>query len=245
MAPANRIKNLLGHLQNLVGKTKLPDDPHLATLCEKFRRHNKKQILAQPIEESRFVIIDTETTGFHVYAGDEMISIAMLEYKGLSATGREYLQLINPQRPIPQESTAIHGISDDEVANSPPISDILPDIAEFIGDAVLIGHHINFDIRFLNKYFKREIRCQLRNPYLDTMLLFTSHTGRIGQYSLEEVAACCKIKVVDRHTAKGDALMAGGIFTCLAPMLSSPHDDVNHLYNQQFGNEPIKHEIIP
>jgi DNA polymerase-3 subunit epsilon len=164
---------------------------------------------------------------------------------GLSATGREYLQLINPERPIPQESTAIHGINDNDVANSPPISDVLPDIAEFIGDAVLIGHHINFDIRFLNKYFKRELGCQLRNPYLDTMLLFTSHTGRIGQYSLEEVADCCKIKVVDRHTARGDALMAGGIFTCLAPMLSSPHDAVNHLYNQQFGNEPLEHEIAP
>lgn len=241
----NPLRNLLGNLRRLVRKRKLPDDPHLAALCEEFRHHNKKQILAKPIEESRFVIIDTETTGFHVYAGDEMVSIAMLEYKGLSATGREYLQLINPERPIPQESTAIHGINDNDVANSPLISDVLPDIAEFIGDAVLIGHHINFDIRFLNKYFKRELRCQLRNPYLDTMLLFTTHTGRIGQYSLEEVADCCKIKVVDRHTARGDALMAGGIFTCLAPMLSSPHDAVNHLYNQQFGNEPLEHEIAP
>lgn len=245
MAPAKHIKNLFGHLQSLVSRSRQPDDPRLAKVCEKFRRHNKKRILAQPIEESRFIIIDTETTGFHVYAGDEMVSIAMLEYKGLNATGREYLQLVNPQRPIPEESTAIHGICDDDVADSPPISDVLADIAEFIDDAVLIGHHVNFDIRFLNKYFKREIKCQLRNPYLDTMLLFTSHTGRIGQYSLEEVADCCKIKVIDRHTARGDALMAGGIFTCLAPMLSLPHDDVNHLYNQQFSHDPIKHEIAP
>ncbi len=245
MAPTNHIKNLLGNLQNLVRKSKVPDDPYLATLCEKFRHHNKKKILAKPIDESRFVVIDTETTGFHVYAGDEMISIAMLEYIGLKPTGREYLQLINPNRPIPEESTAIHGIRDDDVVHSPQIGDVLPDIAEFIGDAVLIGHHINFDIRFLNKYFKHAISCQLRNPYLDTMLLFTSHTGRIGQYSLEEVADCCKIKVVDRHTAKGDALMAGGIFSCLAPMLSNPHETVNHLYNQQFGHDPSKSEITP
>ncbi len=245
MAPTKRIRNLLGHLQSLVGKTRLPDDPHLAKLCENFRRQNKKQILAKPIEESRFVIIDTETTGFHVYAGDEMVSIAMLEYTGLSSTGREYLQLINPNRPIPEESTAIHHITDQDVADSPDIATVLPEIAEFIGDAVLIGHHINFDIRFLNKYLKREINCQLRNPYLDTMLLFTSHTGRIGQYSLEEVAECCKITVVDRHTARGDALMAGGIFSCLAPMLSNPDESVNHLYNQQFSHDPNKHEIAP
>ena len=245
MSAPDNVKNALTRLQNLVGKKSLPDDPRMARLCEKFRRQNKKQILAQTIEESRFVVMDTETTGFHVYAGDEMISISMLEYKGLNPTGREYTQLINPKRLIPAETTAIHHITDQDVADSPDIASVLPEIAEFIGDAVLIGHHINFDIRFLNKYLKREINCQLRNPYLDTMLLFTSHTGRIGQYSLEEVADCCKIKVVDRHTARGDALMAGGIFTCLAPMLSSPRDAVNHLYNQQFSHEPVKHEIAP
>jgi len=241
MSPSGNVKNVLNRLQKLVGKNARPDDPRLARICEKFRRQNAKQLLAQTIEESRFVVMDTETTGFHVYAGDEIISIAMLEFEGLTATGREYTQLINPKRLIPAESTAIHHITDRDVADCPEIAAVLPDIAEFIGDAVIIGHHINFDIRFLNRYLKQQMGCQLRNPSLDTMLLFTSHTGRIGHYTLEEVAECCHIEMLDRHTARGDALMAAGIFSCLAPMLSTPGDTVNHLYNQQLGYDPIKH----
>jgi DNA polymerase-3 subunit epsilon len=241
MSPSGNVKNVLNRLQKLVGKNALPDDPRLARICEKFRRQNAKQLLSQTIEDSRFVVMDTETTGFHVYAGDEIISIAMLEFEGLKATGREYTQLINPQRLIPAESTAIHHITDEDVADSPDIATVLPDIAEFIADAIIIGHHINFDIRFLNRYLKQQIGCQLRNPTLDTMLLFTSHTGRIGHYTLEEVAECCHVEMLDRHTARGDALMAAGIFSCLAPMLSTPSDTVNHLYNQQLGYEPIKH----
>ena len=241
MSPSGNVKNVLNRLQKLVGKNARPDDPRLARICENFRRQNVKQLLAQTIEESRFVVMDTETTGFHVYAGDEIISIAMLEFEGLTATGREYTQLINPKRLIPAESTAIHHITDHDIADCPEIAAVLPDIAEFIGDAVIIGHHINFDIRFLNRYLKQQMGCQLRNPSLDTMLLFTSHTGRIGHYTLEEVAECCHIEVLDRHTARGDALMAAGIFSCLAPMLSTPGDTVNHLYNQQLGYDPIKH----
>jgi len=241
MSPSGNVKNVLNRLQKLVGKTSLPDDPRLARICDKFRRQNAKQLLSQPIEDSRFVVMATETTGFHVYAGDEMISIAMLEFEGLTTTGREYIQLLNPKRLIPAESTAIHHITDQDVADCPDIATVLPDIAEFIGDAVIIGHHINFDIRFLNRYLKRQIGCQLRNPTLDTMLLFTSHTGRIGHYTLEEVAECCHVEMRDRHTARGDAVMAAGIFSCLAPMLSTPGDTVNHLYNQQLGYEPIKH----
>lgn len=241
MSPSGNVKNVLSHLQKLVGKNARSDNPRLARICEQFRRQNKKKLLSQTIEETRFVVMDTETTGFHVYAGDEIISIAMLEFEGLSATGREYVQLINPNRLIPPESTAIHHITDADVADAPDIASVLPDIAEFIGNAIIIGHHINFDIRFLNRYLKQQIGCQLRNPCLDTMLLFTSHTGRIGHYSLEEVAECCHLEMRDRHTARGDALMAAGIFTCLAPMLSTPQDTINHLYNQQLGYDPIKH----
>lgn len=241
MSSSDNVKNVLTRLQKLVGKNTLPDDPRLASICENFNCQNTKQLLSRTIEDSRFVIMDTETTGFHVYAGDELISIAMLEYQGLNPTGREYIQLINPKRRIPAESTAIHHITDEDVADCPDIATVLPDIAEFIGDAILIGHHINFDIRFLNRYLKQQLRCQLRNPCLDTMLLFTSHTGRIGHYTLEEVAECCHIEIRDRHTARGDALMAAGIFACLAPLLSTPQDAVNHLYNQQLGYDPIKH----
>lgn len=226
----NRLNAMLG--------SRPPDDPRLLAIYEKCRGYVARTQLELPIEANRFVMIDTETTGFKVYAGDEMISIALLEYQGLSPTGREYSQFINPGRPIPAETTEIHGIRDKDVQDCPSIADILPDIAEFIGDGVLVGHHINFDQRFLNKYLKQQVGCQLRNLLLDTMLLFTTHIGRMGHYTLEEVASYCHFTPRDRHTALGDALAAAAIFECLVPRLCTPDDLLKFLYNQQFSHKP-------
>jgi len=231
----NRIVN---RLNSLLGE-RPPDDPRLRAIYKACREHAVKRQLEQAVADTRFIMIDTETTGFQVYAGDEMISIALLEYRGLTPTGRQYTRFINPGRPIPAETTAIHGIRDEDVAHSPPIEEVLPEIAEFIRDGVLVGHHVNFDLRFLNKYLKQQVSCQLRNLMLDTMLLFTVHSGRMGHYTLEEVAGYCQYTPVERHTALGDALTAAAIFECLVPRLCDPTDALQSLYNQQFGNLPM------
>ncbi len=216
-----------------------PREPELAALYDRCQRLRPGPLLAQPVESARFVVLDTETTGFHVYAGDEIISIAMLEYQGLKPTGREYVQLINPGRSIPAESSKIHGIVDADVANAPTIREILPAIVEFIDDAILVGHHINFDLRFLNRYLQGAIGCQFRNPWLDTMLLYTGYTGRVGHYKLEDVAAYCQVEVDGRHTARGDALITARILQCLAPRICDGKRTVNFLYEQQFASDPF------
>jgi len=216
-----------------------PRDPELAALYDRCRRLRPGPLLAQPIAAARFVVLDTETTGFQVYAGDEIVSVAMLEYRGLEATGREYVQLINPGRPIPADSSRIHGIVDADVANAPTLREALPAIVEFIDEAVLVGHHINFDLRFLNRYLQQAIGCPLRNPWLDTMLLYTGYTGRVGHYELEEVAAYCRVEVDGRHTARGDARIAAGILQCLAARICDRQQTVNFLYQQQFASDPF------
>lgn len=241
MAIPDTLNRLVNRFNGLLGSKGMPDDPRLQAIYQTYKEYATKQILSQSIEDTRFVILDTETTGFQVYAGDEMISIAMLEYQGLSPTGREYTQFINPGRPIPAETTAIHGIHDEDVADSPVIKDVLPDIAEFIGNGVLVGHHIQFDQRFLNKYIKRQIGCQMRNVLLDTMLLFTSHTKRMGHYTLDEVADYCKYKPTERHTALGDALAAAAIFKCMISNLCKPDDTVKYVYNLQFDTDEESH----
>jgi len=237
MPLSDSMTRIVNRLNAMLG-SRPPDDPRLLAIYEKCRDYVVRAQLEKTIAETRFIIIDTETTGFKVYAGDEMISIAMLEYQGLAATGRQYSQFINPGRPIPAETTAIHGIHDEDVAHSPLIEEILPEIAEFIDDGILIGHHINFDQRFLNKYLKQYVGCQLRNLLLDTMLLFTTHSGRMGHYTLDEVASYCQHTPVERHTALGDAMAAAAIFECLVPRLCAPDDLVESLYNQQFSNAP-------
>ncbi len=214
-----------------------PGSTDMAEIKAACRHYPRKQILAQTVEQTRFVVIDTETTGFGVYAGDEIISVALLEYQGLQATGRIYKQLINPRRPIPETSSRVHGIHDEDVAEQPDLATVLPAIMAFIGDAVLVGHHINFDIRFLNRYLQQHAACKLNNLWLDTMLLFTSHTGHMGQYSLEDMARYCKVQIVDRHSALGDARAAAAIFETLLPQLTETSATIKQLYNQQFSHD--------
>lgn len=221
-------------------RNRLHKDATLKKLYLTYSQLNRKQILKNPIAKSRFVIIDTETTGLQPYAGDEIISIAMMEYHGLQSTGKQFETLINPQRPVPQESTEIHGLSDADVKNAPVLIDVLPDILQFIDKAVLVGHHVQFDFRFLNKTLKRYLGMQLNNPWLDTMLLFLAHKGQLGHYQLEDVAKACQIEIQNRHTAMGDTLAAGEIFSYLSRQLCDETESVIYLINQQDMGEPIQ-----
>ncbi|NIP74373.1 MAG: 3'-5' exonuclease [Gammaproteobacteria bacterium] len=225
------------HLKDPEINRRLETEPRLRALYERIVGLDTKQIAIRPIRETRFVVLDTETTGFGVYSNDEIVAIAMLELRGLGHTGRSFGALVNPGRAIPERSSQIHGIRDEHVRDAADIDALIFDIVEFIDDAVVVGHHTNFDMRFLNKTLYRLLGCRLRNPWLDTMLMYLGHSGRMGHYTLEEVAAYCRVEITDRHTAYGDAWTTCGIFAALAPRLAADDDAVARLIQQQRTNE--------
>lgn len=188
----------------------------LAARCDAI---DSAQLLRAPIDATRFVVMDTETTGFSAYGGDQVVSISLIEYQGLYATGRCYNRLVNPRRKIPPAATAIHHISDTDVSDAPVLTEILPEIVEFMDDAVLVGHHLAFDLRFLNRALRKAAGCGLRHPLIDTMLLYLGYSGQVGHYSLDEVARACGVTIHDRHSARGDAEAAAAIFAALAQQM--------------------------
>ena len=215
------------------------DDPHLQALHRRCLAHDFKARLAQPLEETRFVIVDTETTGFHAYGGDEIVSIALIEQRGLERTGEEYLTLVDPGRDVPEESQAVHGLTAEKLRGQPTIVEVLPRLLEFIDDAVLVGHHINFDMRFLNKALLKNMYCQLGNPLVDTMLLHLAYSGRMGHYTLEDVARYCQVEIRDRHTAYGDAAATAEIFNILTRQMMTPGMTVGSLQRCQGGPHAV------
>ena len=192
------------------------------TLAERRELHDlcvaldTRALLENPITEARFMALDLETTGFAAYAGDEIVQIAMIEYRGLEPTGEELCSLVKPSIPIPPESTAVHGIDDAAVADAPPVEEVIDDMVAFLDGAVIVGHHVAFDMRFLNRVTQRELFCRLPHPAVDTMLLYLSRSGQLGHYELDDVASACGISLQGRHDARGDALIAGRIFSLLA-----------------------------
>ncbi|WP_290651455.1 3'-5' exonuclease [Aquisalimonas sp.] len=194
--------------------------------CQGF---DATRLLATRLNQARVVILDTETTGLEPFAGDALVEIAMLEYRGLEPTGRELCSMIHPGRPIPARATAIHGLTDADVADAPSPERILDNVVEFLDGGLIVGHHVGFDLRFLNRATLRHLHCRLPFPALNTMVLFQAWSGRRGYFSLDQVARACGIDVRDRHNARGDAVVCGEIFQHLGAQLTAANATVADL----------------
>ncbi len=98
----------------------------------------------------RQVVLDTETTGINPREGHRIVEIGCVELIDRKPTGRHYHQYINPQRNIDDEVVAVHGITNERVADEPVFSQIAQDFYEFVEGAELIIHNAPFDIGFLD-----------------------------------------------------------------------------------------------
>ena len=98
----------------------------------------------------REIVLDTETTGLEPIQGDRIVEIGAVELFNHLPTGRTYHQYINPQRPMPQEAFAVHGLGDDFLRDKPVFKAIGRAFLDFIEDAPLVIHNAAFDMKFLN-----------------------------------------------------------------------------------------------
>jgi len=98
----------------------------------------------------REIVLDTETTGFDPFSGDRIVEIGAVELFNHMPTGKTYHQYINPQRDMPQDAFDVHGISAEFLADKPVFRAIAGDFVAFCGDARLVIHNANFDMKFIN-----------------------------------------------------------------------------------------------
>jgi DNA polymerase-3 subunit epsilon len=120
----------------------------------------------------REVVLDTETTGLDPAGGHRIVEIGCVELLNHAPTGRTYQAYVNPQRKMPPEAFAVHGLSDEFLADKPAFADIADAFLAFLGDSPLIIHNAGFDLGFINAELER-----LKHPAvaadraIDTVLL--------------------------------------------------------------------------
>lgn len=107
----------------------------------------------------RQIVLDTETTGLDWRNGDRVIEIGCVELLNRSLTGKHYHVYINPERGIDAEAVAVHGITEEFLADKQKFADIAADFEAFVRDAELIIHNAAFDVGFLNSELLR-LGCQ-------------------------------------------------------------------------------------
>ena len=98
----------------------------------------------------REIVFDTETTGMDPADGDKLVEIGCVEVIDFMPTGRVYHQYINPERDVPAGAVAVHGLTNEFLADKPTFSQIFHEFTEFIEGATLIAHNASFDMKFIN-----------------------------------------------------------------------------------------------
>jgi DNA polymerase-3 subunit epsilon len=103
----------------------------------------------------REIILDTETTGLDPRSGHRIVEIGCLELVNHVPTGAQYHTYVDPERDMPADAFAIHGLSTQFLTGKPVFAQVVEELLAFIGDAKLVIHNAEFDLRFLNAEFER------------------------------------------------------------------------------------------
>ncbi len=187
-----------------------------------------------PIDEASFICLDTETTGLSPLEGGRICEIALLKSRGANRQD-SFCTLINPQIYISPAVTAIHGITNEMVAQSPVFADVAPRLLDMFEDSVLICHNADFDISFLQNEFAL---LGLKMPsvtILDTLKFARKH-GNFASNRLGAVARACGISSEGWHRAMADTVMTEKIFyRFLAAFKERGARTVEDLFNLQGG----------
>jgi len=117
----------------------------------------------------REVVIDTETTGLDPQDGHRIVEIACLELIHHVPTGRKLHRYVNPERDVPADALAVHGLDAEFLAGHPPFAGIAEEVTEFIAGDCLVIHNAEFDLAFLNAELARLGRGPLAAPFVDTL----------------------------------------------------------------------------
>ncbi len=120
----------------------------------------------------REIVLDTETTGLDPLRGDRLVEIGCVEIFNRMPTGQTFHRHINPERDMPAEAFAVHGLSGAFLSGKPLFAEVVEEFLEFIADLPLVIHNASFDISFINVELDRIKRAPIaRDRLVDTLLL--------------------------------------------------------------------------
>lgn len=199
-------------------------------LFRKFLKKEKKELPAfyltykkaiintknLPISETKFIVFDTETTGFSK-KNDRVLSIGAVSVINNVIHVNDTFEVYIKQEIFRAETVPIHGILKEGEIEKISELDALQGFLKYIGNAVLVGHHVLFDINMINQILKRNQLPKLSNKAIDTEFMYKKSKHSIYQkdtenYSLDDLSNELNISKSDRHTASGDAYITAIAF---------------------------------
>lgn len=177
----------------------------------KIERNKGKSLLSFPNE---YVVVDIETTGLSpVY--DSIIEISSIKYKDNKKIDifsslvqpDDFFELYENEEDfsyLPKFITSLTGITDDMLKEAPKTKDVLEQFIDFIGDNILIGHNVNFDINFLYDNINNLLEKELSNNFVDTMRLSRRINSDLDHHRLSDLAVLYSLDYSGAHRSLND-----------------------------------------
>jgi DNA polymerase III epsilon subunit family exonuclease len=178
----------------------------------KIRKNKRKKTLKK--SPSSYVVIDLETTGLSP-SKNEIIELAAIKVINDEITDK-FSSLCKPKRKITPHITNINGITNDMAADAPNIEEIIPKYVEFIGELPVVGHNVEFDLKFINSNADK----YLRNEQIDTLRFARGLYPDIGAYNLRAVSNYLNIQHGNLHRAINDCEVTNEIYQKIKPFIT-------------------------
>jgi DNA polymerase-3 subunit alpha (Gram-positive type) len=174
--------------------------------------------MSQDIQKREYVIFDVETTGLFPGFGDRIVEIAALKIKDLEPVDR-FSSLLDPQREISYGAFQVNQITASMLKGAPQAQEILPRFLDFVGEAALVGHNVQFDLGFLcHELALVERKLKEKTVVLDTLKMARRFIPRLPSYSLWSVAQSLGVKRNQEHRAMADVELTFAVFARLIGM---------------------------
>ena len=165
--------------------------------------------LKTPFEALPLVCVDVETTGLSPDRGARVCEVALLRSEGGREVAR-FESLVHPQQSMPPEVIAVHGITDDMVAGAPAFTELLPQLRALLHGAVVVGHNVQFDLRFLRHEWQVGGEEFPECAAIDTLALARAYF-EFPRNGLGAIAGALGISHTSAHRAMGDVLATWGV----------------------------------
>jgi len=170
-----------------------------------------------------YIIFDIETTGLDS-SYDEIIEIGAIRIENNKVVSK-FQSLVKPNIEIDDYISELTGITNDMVKDAPKIEDVLPQFMEFVGNEILIGHNVNFDINFIYDNLYRNNYKVLKNDFIDTMRLARKLLPDLSHHRLIDIADYFNIDFSNNHRALRDCEITLSIYENLKLLAIEKYGD--------------------
>jgi DNA polymerase-3 subunit epsilon len=201
--------------------------------------------MPQNIDQTDFIIFDTETTGLEFQGGDRIVEIACLRLRQEKVIA-EFHSLINPGREISPAAFAVNKITPAMLRSAPGTEEAITGFLEFIKGGQLCAYNAGFDLGFLNNELLLSGRGPLKDtPVIDILRMARRLLPGLERYALWYVAESLGIKERQEHRALADVYMTLGVFRRLKKkLLSKGISDLDSLFGLFGLNSRLVNDIL-